>query len=570
MSSELKTKQDCRRFAALRLQEADGLVPTDAQRRFKAQHLADCASCRMETAAQTAVRYHDEDDSPAAPIDELNRHRIIHDVVERALAPSKDAQPAPVAPANDLQGAPVFSETMRRTVLRWAMAAAVIAGGILGLWIGLRSKDESGRTTDRPQHAHILLAAGTVQVSGQHAAAGGRLQAGQQVHVQKGKAAVELLRGSYVVLGSGAQMSVEQLRGRQTMLRLDRGRLVASVTPRSGRGMFVVRTPHGNVAVVGTMFAVQVTDRAVSVQVLRGKVRVEEPRKKKRTVTRGHATELGGDGAVRRLKNQEMQGVLEEVASVEIMRAERPARLEVKSQPPGAVVRIDGVKIGCTPLTAAVRAGHRRLSLALPGHSAVHELMALNAGARVSRDFDLEKRPQTAAPDSPVDEDSLKGTDDGGEARTKAAAGRPQRPRPAERVDTHRTPQQLLAEARRKRARKDWSGAAAAYRKLIRMHPGTYAGRSALVALGVLELDHLANSNTALQLFERYLRTTRTGVLAQEAAYGKTRALRRLGRREKEKKALQAFLHRYPQAPQIGLVKRRLRALGGRASEGRK
>jgi len=79
----------------------------------------------------------------------------------------------------------------------------------------------------------------------------------------------------------------------------------------------------------------------------------------------------------------------------------------------------------------------------------------------------------------------------------------------------------------------------------------------------MLRLDHLGDPAGALRNFDAYLRATRRGVLAQEAAYGRIRALRRLGRRTAELRELRGFLKRYPGALQAPLVRRRLKALLG-------
>jgi hypothetical protein len=112
-----------------------------------------------------------------------------------------------------------------------------------------------------------------------------------------------------------------------------------------------------------------------------------------------------------------------------------------------------------------------------------------------------------------------------------------------------------------RRVARDWRGAAESYRLLLKRFPASSAARAAQVALGLLQLDHLGNAAGALRLLEAYLRATRRGVLAQEAAYGRIRALRRLGRRNAERRALASFLRYYPGALQAPLVKQRLGAL---------
>lgn len=132
------------------------------------------------------------------------------------------------------------------------------------------------------------------------------------------------------------------------------------------------------------------------------------------------------------------------------------------------------------------------------------------------------------------------------------------------------SPRELLARARKHRAARQWRGAAEAYRELLLRYPRTAAARASRVALGMLLLEHLGQPAAALSLFTVYLSSTRRGVLATEAAYGRIRALRRLGRRTAERSALREFLKYYPGALQAPLVKRRLKALAASGSAGAK
>jgi TolA-binding protein len=116
----------------------------------------------------------------------------------------------------------------------------------------------------------------------------------------------------------------------------------------------------------------------------------------------------------------------------------------------------------------------------------------------------------------------------------------------------------LLLRAQRKRAARDFGGAARIYRKLIQKFPGSAEAQASLVSLGIIQLGPLRNPTGALRLFDRYLRLSRRGALAQEATLGRARALRALGRRQEEVQTLREFLRRYPRALQAPQVKQRL------------
>lgn len=86
----------------------------------------------------------------------------------------------------------------------------------------------------------------------------------------------------------------------------------------------------------------------------------------------------------------------------------------------------------------------------------------------------------------------------------------------------------------------------AVYRELMLRFPTSPEASAAQVSVGQIELRR-GNAEAALHLFERYLRHAK-GPLAQEAAYGRIRALRVLGRTSEETLAAAAFLRRYPQS----------------------
>ena len=79
----------------------------------------------------------------------------------------------------------------------------------------------------------------------------------------------------------------------------------------------------------------------------------------------------------------------------------------------------------------------------------------------------------------------------------------------------------------------------------------------------MIQLDRLGQPGRALGLFDRYLARSKRGTLAQEAAYGRARALRKLGRRQAEIESLERFLRTYPGAVQAGLARQRLAELDG-------
>ncbi len=121
-------------------------------------------------------------------------------------------------------------------------------------------------------------------------------------------------------------------------------------------------------------------------------------------------------------------------------------------------------------------------------------------------------------------------------------------------------PEGLLQQALALRARGQFRRAAEVYRQIHEATPGSAAGGTALVSLGELSLSSLKDPRAALAAFDSYLATG--GALSQEAAFGRIRALRALGRSAEERTAIERFVARYPKVPQSRVLRERLHTLG--------
>lgn len=119
----------------------------------------------------------------------------------------------------------------------------------------------------------------------------------------------------------------------------------------------------------------------------------------------------------------------------------------------------------------------------------------------------------------------------------------------------------LLERAQAQRAAREHSQARATYRLAIRSYPNDNAAKRAWVALGDLELNRLDNAKAALKSYDRYIASGADPVLIQEAGYGRIRALRRLGRGEKESTAISEFMSQHPRSPYQAALERRQREL---------
>jgi TolA-binding protein len=119
----------------------------------------------------------------------------------------------------------------------------------------------------------------------------------------------------------------------------------------------------------------------------------------------------------------------------------------------------------------------------------------------------------------------------------------------------------LLREANRLRAQGRWSEAAATYRKVIDLAPGSAEAYPADVALGNLELQQ-GRPLVALERYEHALASHPAGALGEEARWGKARSLRAAGRTTEERDALLVFQARHPESPLAAAAAQRLKELG--------
>ena len=121
----------------------------------------------------------------------------------------------------------------------------------------------------------------------------------------------------------------------------------------------------------------------------------------------------------------------------------------------------------------------------------------------------------------------------------------------------------LLREANRLRGQGRWVEAAATYRKVIDLGPDSAEAYPADVALGNLELQE-GRAQAALVRYEHALEAHPGGALAEEARWGKARALRAEGRTAEERAALAEVRARHPESPLAAAAAQRLAELGER------
>lgn len=501
----------CERWATLSDRDACGEPLSEDEGVFLERHLARCGNCATEA-------------------------RVWEGLADVLRTPERLT--APVALGVELRPA----KAIRRAVERswpWLAAAAIVASlGSLWVWKEHAAPPERLEVTARAfPPAALVLASGEVVVEGRgDVVAGVSLSAGDVLRVGRGQACLHW-EGSVLCAGPASELTfpadsgtpkADTTSAAHQVVSLRTGLLVAQVTKQSPERRFVVETPGGSVTVQGTLFAVAIEpDGRVGVRVGQGAVVVRSSGGAERLVRASRAVEW---------KDSLREGVADEallardLAWMQVamtLGGDGACALEVASEPAGADVGVDGRPLGVTPLSAQMACGARQVSVQGAGFVEQVQPVVLT-GARTHHRVQLERVEPSAAQALPAASSSRGGV-----------AG----PSPGE----------LLALARRHRSAGRPAEAASVYRRLVAEQGGTPEAGTALVSLGELELSHLGAPAAALRSFESYLK--RGGPLAPEAHYGQIRALRKLGRHDEERAAIDRFVQSYPKSAQAAQLR---------------
>jgi TolA-binding protein len=383
-----------------------------------------------------------------------------------------------------------------------------------------------------------------VTASGTDATVGDVVVSGTQLATGSGELWIGLPTDFTVALGPETRAVVRRLDQDALVLALEGGRLLISAVPGRKGPRLSVSTRAGTVTVKGTVLTIEDRPDAVEVLVARGSVEIDHGATAKGRRLGPSEAIVFGDKVARPTRPEEDADLLTSAAAFDLLDPGVNALVDLRSVPSGAAAVIDGAALGRTPLVAAVRAGHRRLEINLDGRLPVTELVDVSPGATLTRDFELLSAA-TALEDAGSTDSAGSGT-----------AGKTIRPSAGSTKSASAT--DLLHKAQERRSKRDYEGAAAAYKELLLAYPASDEARSAVVSLGQIELDRLGEPAAALRHFNAYLDAKSAGPLGMEALYGRARALKTLSRIDEERASLELFLERYPDAIQAGDARRRL------------
>jgi len=524
-TSEESSRERCDRWASVADADALGepLAPED--RSFLEEHPRTCEACRAEASTWAALGA--MVDAPTIP-----------------LAP----EPPTRAPEHE-ERAP---EKARPGRVRWVGALIALGAAAAAAVSFVVPRAEAPRPVASasatlaapapavgPEHAVALslTSGGAAEIDGREARLGAVISKGSVLFARGGEACVVVDPSVRACLEKGSMVRVADV-GDHRRLELLRGRVVAELDPQPAGTSFGITTREGSAVAIGTAFAVEVPegDAPVATRVLHGVVLVRSGLGQEQRVGAHQGTTMRSD-APRTSTNAEEErdrALAAPLPSLTMAAVAEPVRFV--SQAPGSQAMVDDRIVGVTPLAILLPPGDHTVvvrSAQAETRTTVHVSGAPRAEAH-PRTIDVAPTAVALAP-KPAQETGNLHTFPAPPAAPEASASvPPEGPRAAD----------LLATARERRGRGDTDGAVAAYRELFARHPNAPEARAALVPFGEMQLGKLGDAHGALGSFERYL--TLGGPLAEEATFGKIRALRALGRAEEERATTLAFLKAYP------------------------
>ena len=488
---------DCERWMALSDQAAMGQALSDRDRAWLSQHIRSCSDCGREADFYVSLR------------DAVGRPEVL---VLPSPAGRRGARRSPVT-----------------TTLLVGLALAAAVALAVGIPRNLGGRAASPiLVQELPLTGRLLLASGGARVGAAAAQAGQAIANGERIGTDNGLACLAIASSMTVCLDAMSAATVSLADPKQTIVYLEKGRMMVRLDPQPVGRTFLVRTAQAEVQAVGTRFSVGISDDGLTqVRLHEGKVAVRAANHVASDLAAPVQARVGDDIRVAPMpatasRDDEMLSDLSALP-----RAATSAIARLASVPAGADVLIENVAMGKTPLST-VLAADAHVRVAMAGYLPVSEWISLADGATIERTFTLS----ALAP--PVKQPDL-------------AAH-------AHRGALSRSPSYLLATAQALRARGAYDTCAQTYRRLCAEFPGSEESKVSMISLGELELGKRNRPVAALESFSAYLRVG--GALEREARFGRIRALRALGRDGQADAEGTTFLRDYPTSIQAAALRR--------------
>jgi hypothetical protein len=497
------SRPECQPWIEISDREAIGEIVTDEERRFQRAHEATCRACADEAAVWRSL--------DGAALDTVLDGRALEQVLLAVRNPR-------IGDASSVRRAP----PARRTPL-----VAGVAFGAFALAAAFALLARRPHLMPTPANIAEHAPAPGAEPAETLPSEAPSLATATETRIAAGSSPTcrMVSPGATACLGGGSEVTTARLVSPRRLLDLVRGRVVVSLAPQAPGTSFGVATPAGTVTAVGTIFSVEILGNGDTMaRCERGEVVVQATGSAtQHRLLAGEQLRIGDAHAAAALPSHDRRRDLSLLA----YREDRPAGRGEKSS---------------EVAEREERASARNEKAAEPSRG----LAEAPRGA--------SETPRSAAEPSPV------ATPMAAPAVTPAPAAATAPPRAAE--PGARAPvRDLLGRARALRTQGSFREAADAYRAAYASDPHGAEGRTALVALGGLLLSELNDPAGALAAFDGYL-SEHKGGLAQEAEFGRIRALRALGRYESEKAAIQSFLGAHPEGPDAQVLRRRLESMG--------
>jgi len=541
---------ECKQVHDIWLELGTGRPLTHREETLIESHLENCEACRLEANALDMIRF-DGSAGPASDLDDITQRRRIDSILADA-----DSHAQKRAARSSGSGNPFRKRIYTGMAAAMAAAAALL---IAFAWISTDSPEQNTaaiKAHRQPDFSlpagRTVLLSGPVRISGSMTEAENAITGGTNIATGSGQTVIDLGTGITLLVTKQSRMSISRMDSRAIDVRLFQGRIFGQVDPARRGPEFSVSTSRGKVRVVGTVFSVFDDGHDVRVSVFRGKVSIDSVSGRPEKVGIGQSALIGRrERAV--LSEKEKSHASTVLETLEILSASNSSVLTIESMPSGADVKLDGALIGSTPLMASVRPGHRMLELYRDDVRSVREYLELAPESTLSRTFDMGRKIKSESTAS-----AQQGT------VTAQTASRKE-PSPSLKGtaahNEHITPVDLLAKAQTMRATRKWAEAVEAYHELIWRFPGSAEARSSLVSLGTIQLEQMKAPSRALGYFDEYLSEAGSGSLAQEAAFGRIMALKKLGKTRRERESIHNFIRNFPSAIQIPRLKERLKEI---------
>jgi len=475
------------------------------------------------------------------------------DLIEGVLAQVREAEPSPIATL-PVANTPTTVRTPVKRARTWIAAGLAIAASVTFIvWSTNSSEPPSGHlattqnaaptthpVTPGPDPKTVPQEALPVQPSGPLVALKSGLLTGpseldigetialnQEVTAAGDTCFVYQQPFASVCLKAGSRFTLRQSQSTRTVA-LHTGQAVASLDKLPAGEHFEITTPATTATAIGTIFEVQYGPESSRVAVLEGEVGVRGANREVVSVGAGH---MLGQGVDTPTPATNLEWSASRAGLADLWRGHdlsQMARLDLPAPNTGALMTLNGHELGGSAVAMWTTAG-------------THDLLVRQGRRDAQRKIEL------------------------GPSSVHRVEALPLPRPPATKTPTAKAPPvgELLAslksQARAARAARDWAAAAGHYQDIVKLAPSSAIAQTSRIQLGDLLRTRLGEPKAALATYREYLKSG--GSLLREARYGEIRALRDLGQVAAEKRAITAFLERYPNSLAARELRERLASI---------